>query len=77
MEEKLNGRFSVVAVAPERGSLLHCYNYLHWKNLPNDVKDNPDKYILPLDIVYRPIDSNFNHYGIYSQTWDNPYCDNP
>ena len=44
VEEKLNGRFSVVAVAPERGSLLHCYNYLHWKNLPNDVKDNPDKY---------------------------------
>jgi hypothetical protein len=34
------------------------------KDLPSDAKYNPDKYILPLDIV-KTIGKNINHYAVY------------
>jgi hypothetical protein len=30
-----------------------------------EIKSNPDEYILPLDIVTRPINSNLDHYAVY------------
>lgn len=61
VESSLNSEYPITAL---KG--LPCDNkYLHWKHLSLDSKYNPDKYILPLDIIYRPINRNFNHYAIY------------
>ncbi|KLL02098.1 MAG: hypothetical protein MRERC_4c040 [Mycoplasmataceae bacterium RC_NB112A] len=35
------------------------------KKLPYDVKNNPDKYLLPFDIIKRSSALWFDHYGIY------------
>ncbi|RHZ35222.1 hypothetical protein [endosymbiont GvMRE of Glomus versiforme] len=40
--------------------------YVNIKTLPSEAKNNPDRYILPLDIVKRPIGtSGFYHFAIY------------
>ena len=67
-ERKLNGNYPVVAISPRTStSFLSVMNwpYLYKRSLPSDAKYNPDKYILPLDIVKRPINNEFDHYAIY------------
>jgi hypothetical protein len=57
-ERKLNGDYPITAIESERNlevvsvmlSLLTCVSS---KELPNGARNNPDKYILPLDIVKR------------------------
>jgi len=67
-ERKLNGDYPVVSVVPSDHPLilLSTYPHIREKYLPSDVKYNPDDYILPLDIVIRPLKGGqFEHYGIY------------
>jgi len=76
-ERRLNGDYPITAMESKRSfdslsfsEVLHSLlpDILGGKILPYDAKNNPDKYILPLDIVIRKIAGSggiFNHYAIY------------
>jgi len=58
VESKLNSDYPVTAV--KNSSVSDSIPYVSDKKLPSDVKDNPDRYLLPLDVVKKGI-----HYGVY------------
>lgn len=67
-ERDLNGDCPISGAAPPFESISSDYTdepYVRSGILPYDARNNPDKYVLPLDIVKRPINSRFDHYAIY------------
>ncbi len=66
VENSLNSGFPILAVAPSYGSFndFVTWPYVTVKDLPSDGKYNPDKYILPLDVV-KTVGRNIDHYAVY------------
>jgi len=67
VENKLNGEYPGVALKAVDifTEIINRKFCVRWKSLPYDAKNNPDRYILPLDIVTRPINDSLNHYAVY------------
>jgi hypothetical protein len=65
-ESNLNGHHPILAVAPSYGSFSDFVTspYVTVKDLPSEAKYNPDKYILPLDII-RIDRGSFSHFAVY------------
>jgi hypothetical protein len=66
VERKLNGNYPITAILNEsipENSISLCLGHLPYVNredLPSNVRNNPDKYLLPLDTIQRGV-----HYGVY------------
>lgn len=68
IERQLNGDCPVSGAAPPFAFGSSYYRdepYVRSETLPYDARNNPDKYVLPLDIIKRPINSSFDHYAVY------------
>ena len=69
-ENKLNGDYPILATVSSEGTeFILSYSlidkpFVRKYNLPYDAKNNPDKYILSLDIVKRESDIGY-HFAIY------------
>ncbi|CAI2193761.1 2128_t:CDS:2 [Funneliformis geosporum] len=74
-ERKLNGDYPITAIT-EKFFDMSSINfsdtpYLKIKSLPDAVRSNPDKYLLPLDIVHRGV-----HFGVYLGEFCDPSSKN-
>jgi hypothetical protein len=77
VERKLNGDYPILAMISSENmslpgsdvefiipSILIDWPFVYIDSLPSDAKYNPDKYILPLDIIKRKSDIGY-HFAIY------------
>lgn len=64
VENKLNGDYPILAAASSLRSDTLDKPFVRVWNLPSDAKYNPDKYILPFDVVKRESSVGF-HFAIY------------
>ncbi|MDR1670321.1 MAG: lecithin retinol acyltransferase family protein [Spiroplasmataceae bacterium] len=70
LETKLNSEYPVTAMENTNenflaNELIIKWPYVYEKDLSSDVKYNPDKYLLPFDVVKRPTSLRKDHYAIY------------
>lgn len=70
IRKELSGDNPILAVAPTSNrvsfSEIVNYPYVDVRKLPDEAKSDPDSYILPLDIVKRPIGtSGYYHFAVY------------
>lgn len=68
LETKIQSENPILAVMSDSEiSLKDIVNFSVLDNeLPSDAFNNPDQYLLPLDIVSRPIgNTKFRHYAVY------------
>ncbi|WNE40637.1 MAG: hypothetical protein mread185_000094 [Mycoplasmataceae bacterium] len=66
IERRLNSEHPIVAFEEDfLNYLMIKWPYVFEKNLSSDAKYNPDKYLLPFDLVKRPIGWGKDHYAIY------------